>query len=70
MMASRTPGDLSVYGFSVIDRRALRELWRFSGELAGFSAVNYWSRNADNFLIGKFVGVGGLESTAAPTTSC
>jgi O-antigen/teichoic acid export membrane protein len=44
----------------ILDRDAARELWRFSGNLAGYWAVNYWSRNADNFLIGKFVGASGL----------
>jgi O-antigen/teichoic acid export membrane protein len=43
-----------------IDREAMRELWRFSGNLAGFTAVNYWARSADNLLIGKFVGATGL----------
>ena len=44
----------------IVDRDAMRELWRFSGNLAGFTAVNYWARTADNFLIGKFVGAAGL----------
>jgi O-antigen/teichoic acid export membrane protein len=44
----------------IIDRAAVRDLWRFSSNLGGFTAVNYWSRNADNFLIGKFVGAAGL----------
>jgi O-antigen/teichoic acid export membrane protein len=44
----------------IVDRDAMRELWRFSANLAGFTAVNYWSRSADNFLIGKFVGAAGL----------
>jgi O-antigen/teichoic acid export membrane protein len=44
----------------IVDREAMRELWRFSGNLAGFTAVNYWARTADNFLIGKFVGAAGL----------
>jgi PST family polysaccharide transporter len=33
---------------------------RFSGPLATFSAVNYWARNSDNLLIGRFVGAVGL----------
>ena len=44
----------------LVDPDAMRELWRFSGNLAGFTAVNYWARSADNFLIGKFVGAAGL----------
>ncbi len=43
-----------------IDREAVRELWRFGGNLAGFQAVNYWDRNADNLLIGRFVGANAL----------
>ncbi len=38
------------------DRRSLRELWRFGGHLTGFNVINYWSRNADNLLIGRFLG--------------
>jgi PST family polysaccharide transporter len=43
-----------------IDVPAIRELWRYSSHLAGYNAVNYWARNGDNFLIGKFVGAAGL----------
>jgi PST family polysaccharide transporter len=38
------------------DRQALRELWRFGGGLLGYTVFNYWSRNADNLLIGKVIG--------------
>ncbi len=38
------------------DRQSLRELWRFSAHLTGFNVINYWSRNADNLLIGRFLG--------------
>lgn len=38
------------------DRVAAAELWRFGGPQMGFAAVNYWSRNADNLIIGKVVG--------------
>jgi PST family polysaccharide transporter len=31
-------------------------LWRFGANLLGFNAVNYWCRNGDNLLIGKFCG--------------
>ena len=44
----------------LVDREAIHELWRYSSNLAGYNAVNYWARNADNFLIGKFVGAAGL----------
>ncbi|WP_369068614.1 MOP flippase family protein [Kineococcus terrestris] len=43
-----------------VDRRSVRELWRFSGGMLGFNAVNYWGRNADNLLIGRFLGAGPL----------
>ena len=38
------------------DWSAVRELIGFSGNLVGFRAFNYWVRNADNLLIGKFLG--------------
>jgi O-antigen/teichoic acid export membrane protein len=39
------------------DSDALRELWGFGSRTAGFNLLTYWSRNADNLLIGRFVGV-------------
>jgi len=33
-----------------------REITAFSLGLFGFNSLNYWTRNADNFLIGRFVG--------------
>jgi O-antigen/teichoic acid export membrane protein len=42
------------------DRQAMRELWGFGANLAGFQAVTYWSRSADNLLVGRFVGAAGL----------
>jgi O-antigen/teichoic acid export membrane protein len=36
-------------------RAALRQLWNFSRGLVGFNAVNYWSRNVDNLLLGAAV---------------
>jgi O-antigen/teichoic acid export membrane protein len=36
-------------------RAAIRELWRFSRGLVGFNALNYWSRNLDNLLLGATV---------------
>ena len=38
-----------------IDRKSLRDLWRFSKGLVGFNAINYWSRNLDNVLLGATV---------------
>jgi PST family polysaccharide transporter len=42
------------------DRAALRDLWQFGGGLFGDAAVNYWSRNADNVLIGRVIGSAAL----------
>src|SRR6185369_6087850 len=36
--------------------RDLNRIWGFSLNLAGFQIVNYFGRNADNFLIGRFLG--------------
>jgi PST family polysaccharide transporter len=35
---------------------AVRDLLSFSGNLFGFNFINYWARNADNLLVGKFMG--------------
>jgi len=42
------------------DRAAFGELWQFSGGLLGYTVFNYWSRNADNLLIGRVVGSAAL----------
>jgi O-antigen/teichoic acid export membrane protein len=39
-----------------ISVRATRDLAGFSLNLFGFSAFNYWIRNADNLLVGKYIG--------------
>jgi PST family polysaccharide transporter len=39
-----------------LDRQAARELWKFGAGQTGFTAINYWARNADDILIGRFVG--------------
>ncbi|MFN2168031.1 MAG: MOP flippase family protein, partial [Anaerolineae bacterium] len=39
---------------------SLRELWGFSGNVLGFNFVNYWARNADNLLVGKYLGPAAL----------
>lgn len=36
-------------------RATIHELWNFSRGLVGFNAVNYWSRNLDNLLLGGTV---------------
>jgi O-antigen/teichoic acid export membrane protein len=39
---------------------SLRAIWKFSGRLAAFNLVNYFSRNADSMIIGRFLGPGVL----------
>lgn len=43
-----------------VERQALQELWTFGGHLTGFNILNYWVRNADDFLIGRYVGAEAL----------
>lgn len=40
----------------ILERRAIADLFGFSANLTGFSVVNYWFRNGDNLLVGKFFG--------------
>jgi len=46
--------------------KALKELFSYSFNLLGFSVIDYFTRNSDSFLIGKFVGASelGLYSRA------
>ena len=37
-----------------------RELLKFGAGLTGFNVVNFFSRSADNILIGRFIGLGAL----------
>ncbi len=39
---------------------SLKELLGFTSNLLGFNFVNYWARNADNMLVGKFIGAAAL----------
>jgi O-antigen/teichoic acid export membrane protein len=39
----------------LFDRQAVKDLWGFSANLAAFNSVNFWARNADNVLVGRFV---------------
>ena len=41
---------------ALLDRSAIRDLFGFSSNLTGFTAINYWYRNGDNLLVGKFFG--------------
>ena len=43
-----------------VRRSGVREMLAFGGHLTGFNFVNYFSRNADNILIGKFIGADAL----------
>jgi len=43
-----------------LDIEALKELLGFSSNLLGFNLFNYWVRNFDNILIGKFIGSSAL----------
>jgi PST family polysaccharide transporter len=42
------------------DKNAVKELLGFSGNLLGFNVFNYWARNIDNLLVGKFISSTGL----------
>ncbi len=39
-----------------MDRESVRRIVDYSSGLVGFSAVNFWGRNADQVLIGRFLG--------------
>jgi O-antigen/teichoic acid export membrane protein len=39
---------------------AVQDLSKFSRNLVGFSAFNYWTRNGDNLLIGRYAGSAAL----------
>ena len=43
-----------------VRRSGVREMLAFGGNLTGFNFLNYFARNADNLLIGKFWGSGSL----------
>jgi PST family polysaccharide transporter len=38
----------------------LKKVFHFTSNLTGFTFINYFARNADNFLIGKFIGSSSL----------
>lgn len=41
-------------------RASISELFGFSANLTGFTAINYWYRNGDNLLVGRFFGTSAL----------
>jgi len=42
------------------EMKACKELFGFSSSILAFDVVNYWARNLDQLLIGRFVGPGAL----------
>lgn len=44
----------------VLRGEGVRSMLRFGANLSGFNILNYFARNADNFLIGKFIGAEAL----------
>ncbi len=42
------------------DLPSWRELRRFGTSLAGYNVVNYWIRNLDNLIVGRFIGPAAL----------
>jgi PST family polysaccharide transporter len=38
------------------DKKSFKELFQFGGNLIGFNFINYFARNLDNLIIGKFLG--------------
>jgi len=45
---------------SIFRIAALKNLWHYAGHLYGFNFINYWARNADSLVIGKFFGAPAL----------
>lgn len=44
------------------DTRPLKTIWTFSKNQFSFNFINYFSRNSDNILIGKFMGADSLAN--------
>jgi PST family polysaccharide transporter len=44
----------------VFSMAALKDLWHYASHLYGFNLINYWARNADNFVVGKYFGAPAL----------
>ena len=42
------------------DRESVRELWTYARGITGFKILNFWSRNADNLLLARFVSLAEL----------
>lgn len=41
-------------------KAAARDIWRYTRGITGFQIVNYWARNLDRVIIGRFVGIESL----------
>jgi O-antigen/teichoic acid export membrane protein len=50
-------GWLPKAGYS---RASARQLFAFGSHLTGFNLINYWARNSDNLLLGRFAGTTAL----------
>lgn len=46
-----------VWHFSI---QEIKKIWSYTAHLSSFNVINYFARNADNFLIGKFIGSSAL----------
>jgi len=61
-LTSTTVAGLLLWGLSSwrpawrVNRSALRDLFGYSAHLLGFNGLNYWERNLDNLLVGRFIG--------------
>jgi len=40
--------------------KEIKKIWSYTAHLSSFNIINYFARNADNFLIGKFLGSSAL----------
>lgn len=45
---------------SIKRNTGVRQMLKFGGHITGFDFVNYFARNSDNILIGKYIGADGL----------
>jgi len=45
---------------AVWSRQRFQEVWAFTGHLFGFNLVNFLSRNADDLIVGRFLGAASL----------
>lgn len=45
-----------------LDYRVLNNIWDYSKNQFGFNFINYFTRNADNILVGKFMGADSLAN--------